>query len=144
MDLNQKLDNFECRPPDQAWSAIEKKTSKEIDSLYELKIIPPEICWINIAEKIGNTEGKINNSQPLASSYISTWIRYAAITTGVLFLSIGLFNASLRNKLFNTVLESNLKTSLSDTQYMLPSNKKKSDTSIKTSIRASKTPVRKK
>jgi hypothetical protein len=144
MDLNQKLNNFECRPPDQAWSAIEKKASNEIDSLYEMKIIPPEICWNNIAEKIGNTEGKINNSKSISSSYISTWIRYAAIITGVLLLSIGLFNPSLRNKLFNTVIESNLKTSLSDTQYILPSNKKKSDTSIKTSVTPSMTPERKK
>ena len=144
MDLNQKLNNLECRPPDQVWSAIEKKASNEIDSLYEMKIIPPEICWNNIAEKIGNTEGKINNSKSISSSYISTWIRYAAIIMGVLLLSIGLFNPSLRNKLFNTVIESNLKTSLSDTQYILPSNKKKSDTSIKTSVAPSMTPVRKK
>ena len=36
-------------------------------------------------------------------------------------------NNSIRNKFLNTLLESNLKTSLSDSQYILPTNKKKSD-----------------
>ncbi len=144
MNSNQKLNNFECNPPDQAWSAIENKARKEIDTIYDMKIIPPEICWIKIGEQIENKEEKINKSQLNFNSYFSTSIRYAAIFIGVILLSIGLLNNSLRNKIFNNVLESNLKTSLSDTQYILPSNKKKSDTSIKNSVAPSMTPVRKK
>jgi hypothetical protein len=135
MDLNQKLDDLEFTPDEQVWPAIENETRKKARGIYDMTIMPPEICWTNIAEQISNVEKK--NTKPKSISDFSKWIRYAAIFIGITLGTISLLDHSIRNKLLNTVLESNLKTSLSDTQHILPINIKKTDTSTKNSFHQS-------
>jgi hypothetical protein len=141
MDLNQQLNNLELTPDEQVWPAIEGETRKKGGGIYDLKIMPPENCWNNIAERLSDAEEK--NSKPRAIPSFTKWIRYAAILTGITLGTIGLLNDSLRSKLFNTVLESNLKTSISDTQQILPTNKKKSDSLIKNLVNPSTLPLKK-
>jgi hypothetical protein len=141
MDLNQQLNNLELTPDEQVWQAIENETRKKAEGMYDMKIMPPEICWTNIAEQINTAEKK--NTKPKSISDFSKWIRYAAVFTGITLGTISLLDHSIRNKLLNTVLESNLKTSLSDTQKIIPINIKKTDTSTKDSFNKS-TPEKKK
>ena len=128
MDLNNKLSELECLPSEAAWSAIESNTRQDTDRIHDLKVVPPEICWTKIAEYIKAPEEKSSNGQMGKKIAFPSWMRYAAGIAGITLLSISLMNNSIRNKFLNTLLESNLKTSLSDSQYILPANKKKSDT----------------
>jgi hypothetical protein len=142
MDLNQQLNNLELTPDEQVWQGIENETRKKAEGIYDMKIMPPESCWIKIADQISNAEKK--NNQPKYIQDFSKWIRYAAVFTGITLGAIGLLDSSIRNKLLNTVLESNLKTSLSDTQHILPINKKKSDTLLKNAVEQPTLPLKKK
>jgi hypothetical protein len=142
MDLNQQLNDLEFTPDEQVWPAIEKETRKKGGGIYDMTIMPPESCWTNIAEQINTAEKK--NTKPKSISDFSKWIRYAAVFTGITLGTISLLEHSIRNKLLNTVLESNLKTSLSDTQKIIPINKKKSDTLLKNSAEQPMLPLKKK
>ena len=141
MDLNQQLNNLEFTPDEQVWSGIENETRKKGGGIYDMKIMPPEICWNNIADRLNDSEEK--NSKPKVIPVFTKWIRYAAVFTGITLGTIGLLDHSIRNKVLNTVLESNLKTSVSDTQHILLVNKKKSDSLIKNSVDQSRLPQKK-
>lgn len=141
MDLNQKLNNLEFTPEKQVWRSIENETRKIEDGIYDIEIMPPEICWMNIAKQISNVENK--NTKLRSIPGFSGWIRYAAIFTGIILGTIALLDHSIRNRVLNTVLESNMKTSLSDTQHIIPMNIKKIDTPKKDSLNQS-TPEKKK
>ena len=131
MDLNQKLNNLEFKPADEVWTSIESKNRQEAEFIHHMSITPPAICWIKIAEQICVSENNIEKEKPQARIIFSKWLRYAAVAIGITLGSIGLFNTSIRNRLYNTLLEGNLKTSLSDSQQISNSKQKKPDTSIK-------------
>jgi hypothetical protein len=141
MDLNQQLNDLEYTPDDRVWYAIENEARKKGGGIYDMKIVPPEICWLNIAEQISDVEKKKN--KPKSIQDFPKWIRYAAVFTGITLGTIGLLNHSVRNKILNTVLESNLKTSLSDTQHLLPTIKKKPDNLPKNSVDQPTLPLKK-
>ena len=114
-------------PSEATWSAIESNARQDTERMHDLKVVPPEICWTKIAQHIKSPQEKSISEQMGKKIAFPSWMRYAAVIAGITILSISLMNNSIRNKFLNTLLESNLKTSLSDSQYILPTNKKKSD-----------------
>lgn len=123
MATNENLSELQCNPEQENWSAIENSLIKHSQNLYNLSITPPEICWSNISSKI-NPDLKIDeayNSQNKMKTtrMLSNWMRYAAVITGIVVLSLGMLNTSFRNGVVSIFTKTNLKTSLTDSQYKL-------------------------
>jgi hypothetical protein len=138
MDLNQKLSNFESSPENDTWQMIESRARQEGDGLYDMKITPAEICWEKIAT--GIDQHVEDNTKTIFTSRknLTSFIRYAAIITGILIGSISLSNKSIRTTFMNAILESNIKTTVNDTKKALPQNNKKIDSVIKINAKSSK------
>lgn len=123
MATNENLSELQYNPEQENWNAIENDLSKDSENVYNLCMTPPEICWSNISIKINNNlkieENHNGQNKMKTLSILSNWMRYAAVIAGIVVISVGMLNTSFRNGVISIFTKTNLKTSLTDSQYNL-------------------------
>ena len=102
-----------------------KNIAKEVTSMYNFEVTPPESCWESISERLNQKNKKQS---------IPVRMRYAAIFIGILLISAATINTSFRDSIFNALNGANIKAALPNaTHYLNQTNSK--DTSAEQKIK---------
>lgn len=116
MEWKNKINGLQQLPSKNIWGGIEKDISGANEKLYHIEVSPPTSCWSKISERLPSTKKNLNKNFN-NGRMVNQWIKYAAISTGVLLLTTTAINKDFRNNIIDAMQGSQIKAALPDSTY---------------------------